>query len=77
MFGSLFIVGVPAMMMVIWPDEWSWSLAQPEDEQMIMGIYIILGIFLVRVAKDPMANTSLLWFRVWYRLVHACLGNHR
>ncbi|MBN4073364.1 hypothetical protein JYT23_00860 [Mariprofundus ferrooxydans] len=70
-FGVIFIVGVPAMMMWIWPSGWSWTPAQPEYEQMIMGIYVTLGIFLVRAAKDPMANTSLIWFTIWSSIVHA------
>jgi len=70
-FGIIFIVGVPAMMMWIWPSGWSWTPAQPEYEQMIMGIYVTLGIFLVRAAKDPMANASLIWFTIWSSIVHA------
>jgi hypothetical protein len=70
-FGAAFIVGVPAMMMVIWPSGWGWTPAQPEYEQMIMGIYITLGIFLIRAAKDPMGNASLIWFTIWSSIVHA------
>jgi len=70
-FGIIFIVGVPTMMMWIWPSGWSWTPAQPEYEQMIMGIYVTLGIFLVRAAKDPMANASLIWFTIWSSIVHA------
>jgi len=70
-FGVIFIVGVPAMMMWIWPSGWSWTPPQPEYEQMIMGIYVTLGVFLVRSAKDPMANTSLIWFTIWSSIVHA------
>lgn len=69
-FGIIFIVGVPAMMMVIWPDGWGWTPAQPEYEQMIMGVYITLGVFLFRAAKDPMANLSLIGFTVWSSIVH-------
>lgn len=69
--GVIFIVGVPAMMMVVWPDGWSWSPTQPEYEQMIMGIYITLGIFLIRAAKDPMEHASLIWFAIWSSIVHA------
>ena len=69
--GVIFIVGVPAMMMVVWPDGWSWSPAQPEYEQMIMGIYITLGIFLIRAAKDPMEHASLIWFTIWSSIIHA------
>jgi hypothetical protein len=71
--GVIFIVGVPAMMMVVWPDGWSWSPAQPEYEQMIMGIYITLGIFLIRAAKDPMEHASLIWFTIWSSIVHAAI----
>lgn len=70
-FGVIFIVGVPAMMLWIWPSGWGWTPAQPEYEQMIMGIYVTLGIFLVRAAKDPMANASLIWFTIWSSIVHA------
>ncbi len=69
-FGAIFIVGVPAMMMWIWPSGWGWTPAQPEYEQMIMGVYITLGIFLIRAAKDPMAHTSLIWFTIWSSIVH-------
>lgn len=70
-FGIIFIVGVPAMMMFIWPSGWGWTPAQPEYEQMIMGIYMTLGVFLYRAAKDPMAHKSLIWFTVWSSIVHA------
>lgn len=68
--GVLFIVGVPAMMMWIWPDGWSWTPRQPEYEQMIMGVYATLGVFLILAAKDPLANASLIWFTVWSSIVH-------
>ncbi len=69
-FGAIFIVGVPLMMMVIWPAGWSWEPRQPEYEQMMMGIYATLGVFLFMAAKDPMANKSLIWFTVWSSAVH-------
>ena len=69
-FGIVFIAGVPAMMMWIWPDGWSWTPRQPEYEQMIMGVYATLGVFLIRAARDPLANASLIWFTIWSSLVH-------
>ena len=68
--GIIYIVGVPAMMMVIWPDGWGWTPAQPEYEQMIMGVYATLGVFLILAAKDPMANASLIWFTIVSNIVH-------
>lgn len=67
--GAIFIVGVPLLMMV-WPDGFGWDPAQSEYEQMIMGIYVTLGVFLILAAKDPLANRSLIWFTVWSSLVH-------
>lgn len=72
-FGIIFIVGVPAMMMWIWPAGWSWTPRQPEYEQMIMGIYATLGIFLIRAARDPLANASLIWFTIWSSIVHGAI----
>jgi lipid-A-disaccharide synthase-like uncharacterized protein len=68
--GVLFIVGIPAMMMLIWPSGWGWTPAQPEYEHMIMGVYGTLGVFLILAAKDPLANTSLIWFTIWSSIVH-------
>ncbi len=70
-FGIIFIIGVPAMMMWIWPSGWGWTPPQPEYEQMIMGIYVTLGIFLIRATKDPIGNASLIWFTIWSSIVHA------
>ena len=69
-FGAIFVVGVPAMMMWIWPAGWSWTPRHYEYEQMIMGIYATLGVFLILAAKDPLANTSLIWFTIWSSIVH-------
>ncbi len=69
-FGVIFIIGVPAMMMWIWPAGWGWTPHQHEYEQMIMGIYATLGVLLILAAKDPLANSSLIWFTVWSSVVH-------
>jgi hypothetical protein len=42
LFGVIFIVGVPAMMMWIWPAGWGWTTRQSEYEQMMMGLYATL-----------------------------------
>ena len=72
-FGVTFIVGVPAMMMWIWPSGWGWTPAQPEYEQMIMGMYMTLGVFLLRAAKDPAGDANLIWFTIWSSIVHATI----
>ena len=61
-FGIIFVAGIYAMMMWVWPSGWGWTPRQPEYEQMIMGFYATLGVFLILAAKDPLANASLIWF---------------
>ena len=69
-FGAIFIAGIFLMMHWIWPDGWAWTPRQPEYEQMIMGVYATLGVFLIRAAKDPLAHSSLIWFTIWSSIVH-------
>ena len=71
LFGAIFVAGIYVMMEWVWTDGWSWTPRQPEYEQMIMGVYATLGVFLIRAAKDPLANASLIWFTVWSSIVHA------
>lgn len=68
--GIIFIAGIPVLMMWVWPSGWAWTPRQPEYEQMIMGIYATLGVFLIRAAKEPLAHASLIWFTVWSSIVH-------
>ena len=35
-----------------------------------VGIYATLGVFLIRAARDPLSNLSLIWFTVWSSVVH-------
>lgn len=68
-FGLFFVLGLVPMMH-FFSDSWAWTPSQFEYEQMIQGIYLTLGIFLIKAAKDPMQNRSLIWFTVWSSIVH-------
>nr|WP_234711054.1 DUF6632 domain-containing protein [Nostoc punctiforme] len=59
--------------MNIWPSGWSWQPGQHEYEQMIVGIYGTLGVFLLRASREPEAHLSLIWFTVWSSFVHALI----
>ncbi|HZU21648.1 MAG TPA: DUF6632 domain-containing protein [Terriglobales bacterium] len=69
--GLIFLLGVYPLMMYLWPSGWRWQPNQPEYEQMILGVYATLGIFLLMAARDPAANRSLIAFTAWSSLVHA------
>jgi hypothetical protein len=69
-FGLIFLVGVYPLMMAWWPAGWRWQPNQPEYEQMILGVYATLGVFLIVASRNPLQNRSLIWFTVWSSLVH-------
>ena len=72
-FGGLFIIGLYPLMMWIWPSGWGWEPRQPEYEQMILGIYATLGVFLILAARNPMENLSLIWFTICSNFVHGVI----
>ena len=71
--GLIFLLGVYPLMMFAWPSGWRWLPNQPEYEQMILGVYGTLGIFLLLAARNPAANRSLIAFTAWSSLVHAAI----
>lgn len=71
--GLIFLFGVYPLMMFLWSSGWRWQPNQPEYEQMILGIYATLGIFLLLAARNPSENRSLIAFTAWSSLVHAAI----
>jgi len=69
--GLIFIVGVYPLMMAWWPAGWRWQPNQPHYEQMILGVYATLGVFLLIDSRNPLKHRSLIWFTVWSSIVHA------
>ena len=68
--GLIFVFGIYPLMQM-WPAGWRWNPNQPEYEQMILGIYATLGIFLLLASRNPSQHLSLIWFTVWSSVVHA------
>ena len=71
---ALIVVGIIALLlyplMLIWPSGWAWTPSQHQYEQMIIGIYATLGVFLIWALREPEAHLSLIWFAVWSSVVH-------
>lgn len=67
--GVIFVVGI-FILMQVWPAGWQWQPNQAEYEQMILGVYATLGVFLLVAARDPLEHLSLIWFTVWSSVVH-------
>jgi hypothetical protein len=72
--GLTFIAGLSTLVMV-WPSGWAWHTGHshyaPHYLQMILGIYVTLGVFLLIASRNPLAHLSLIWFTVWSSVVHA------
>ncbi len=69
--GLIFLVGVYPLMMFLWPSGWRWQPHQPQYEQMILGVYATLGVFLLIASRRPAEHRSLIAFTAWSSLVHA------
>lgn len=74
---ALVVVGIAFLLiyplMKIWPSGWAWQPGQHEYEQMIVGIYATLGVFLLRASRKPQAQLSLIWFTVWSSVAHGLI----
>ncbi len=68
-FGLIFLLGLYPLMK-FWPSGWVWIPGQSEYEQMILGVYATLGVFLLMASRNPMEHRSLIWFTVWSSVVH-------
>lgn len=71
---ALIVLGIVCLavypLMQVWPSGWVWHEGYSDYPMMIVGIYATLGVFLIRAARDPLANLSLIWFAVWSSVVH-------
>jgi hypothetical protein len=74
LFGATCLLLYP--LSIVWPAGWSWHVGPPMASDyfmMIVGVYATLGLFLIRAARDPAANRSLILFTIWSSLVHAAI----
>lgn len=77
---ALVVIGIAFLMLyplaIVWPSGWAWHAGAPYSNDyymMIVGVYAVLGIFLIRAARDPLANRSLIWFAAISSVVHSAI----
>ena len=73
-FGVAFLLIYP--LSIVWPSGWAWHQGAPFSNDyymMIVGVYAVLGIFLILAARDPLGNRSLIWFTAVSSLVHGAI----
>jgi hypothetical protein len=73
----LIVTGIAYLLLypvtMILPDSWMWEPRQPEYEQMIIGVYFVMGIFTLLAARDPLQHLSLIWFVAASNIVHGVI----
>jgi hypothetical protein len=67
--GLVFIFGI-ATLMRAWPAGFAWTPGQSEYEQMFVGVYATLGVFLLLASRVPEKHRSLILFTAWSSIVH-------
>lgn len=71
-FGVIFLLVYPISM--VWPSGWVWHGGEGAYYfQMIVGVYAVLGVFLIVAANNPTEHRSLISFTVWSSVVHALI----
>ncbi|MGI9260627.1 MAG: DUF6632 domain-containing protein [Woeseiaceae bacterium] len=72
LFGAVFMLVYPLAM--VWPSGWQWHGGEGAYYfQMIVGVYAVLGVFLIMAAKNPAEHRSLIAFTIWSSVVHAVI----
>jgi hypothetical protein len=66
--GLLFTATIYPLVMAWWPSPARWPV--DDGEQMLLVIYVTLGIFLLIASRNPLRNRSLIWFAVWSSVAH-------
>jgi hypothetical protein len=70
--GILFLLVYP--LCLVWPSGWVWhGGAGTYYLQMLVGVYAVLGLFLIAAARNPREHRSLISFTVWSSLVHGLI----
>lgn len=71
--GLIFVFGIYTFS-IVWPSGWVWHTGHTSHYlQMILGVYVTLGTFLLIASRKPLAHLSLIWFTVWSSVVHAAI----
>ena len=60
---ALVVTGIVCLacwpLMLLWPSGWSWHPHGSHSEHMVVVVYAVLGVFLLRAARDPLRHASL------------------
>lgn len=67
--GLLFVLTIYPLLMNLWP---TWQ-PNHEFEQMMLSLYVPLGIFLLLAVRNPSAHRGLIAYAAWSSFAHAAV----
>jgi len=69
-WGLMGVIGIP---LLVWFDPvggWKWEPYNSIYDQMIVSLYVVLGIFCFLSLTNPLKHAQFLWFVVWSSVAH-------
>jgi len=71
LFGIVFILVYP--LSLVWPSGWHWGQGYSHFWPMILGVYVVWGVYLIIASRNPAEHRSLISFTAWASLVHGVI----
>ena len=56
-----------------WHAGFGWGTHDSDLLPMMLGLYFVLGVFLIIASRDPLRHRSLIWFAAWSSVAHAAI----
>jgi hypothetical protein len=70
LLGLLFVAGVYPLITSI---RSGWQANREDAEPMAIGLYVMMGIFLLLAARNPSANRGVITFAGWLNIAHGAV----
>ena len=76
---SLILFGVLMIGFTVQPESWNvggrwhwliWDSVTDHVAPMLVAVYVVWSIFIIRAARDPVANKTFIDFTVWANIAH-------
>jgi hypothetical protein len=69
-FASIFLI---TTIPIIWGDLFLWQPRNIPTEIMMAGLYLVMGLMMILVAKNPLSQKSFIDFLILANLLHAMI----
>jgi len=70
LFGLIFVAGVYPLITTV---RAGWQANKEDAEPMGVALYVTIGIFLLKAARNPSADRGVITFAAWLNIAHAAV----